>query len=231
MTKVAFDVRAMNGNENIFRIDDAGFQFLKDRWDALASRYTDNGDKIDSTFNRLVVLYSEKHRAYHNLSHIRSLLSMSESFKEVIRNTDAVEFSIWFHDAIYDTRRSDNEEKSADLAIDFLAELGARRAVAQAAREMILATKTHASSRLSEDAKLFLDLDLSILGAEKEIYAAYSKAIRKEYSWVPYFLYRRSRKKILLGFLQRGSIYLTEHMRGRAEFQARRNIEGEMADL
>lgn len=66
---------------------------------------------------------------------------------------------------------------------------------------MILATKKHELLNDSADLKLFLDFDLSILGTSAEVYQRYSQAIRKEYSWGPYFLYRKGRKKILENFL------------------------------
>jgi predicted metal-dependent HD superfamily phosphohydrolase len=98
-------------------------------------------------------------------------------------------------------------------------------------RDMILATKTHEADSLTEDAKIFLDLDLAILGTREEIYKAYSAAIRKEYSWVPGFLYKRGRKNILESFLNRESIYYTEEMTAKYTAQARRNIENELREL
>src|SRR5262249_31224626 len=74
-------------------------------------------------------------------------------------------------------------------------------------------------------------LDTSILGAPEEIYEVYSRAIRKEYSWVPDVLYREGRMKILNDFLGRERIYHTEEIRAKYETQARHNIAGEMRAL
>ena len=95
---------------------------------------------------------------------------------------------------------------------------------------MIIATKTHNINGLNEDCKIFLDLDLSILGASPEIYQQYHQAIRKEYSWVPWFLYRRSRKSILSGFLAGEHIFFTSEL-AKLEQIARQNISEEIVFL
>ncbi|HEV2666536.1 MAG TPA: hypothetical protein VG324_16580, partial [Blastocatellia bacterium] len=98
-------------------------------------------------------------------------------------------------------------------------------------QEMILATKHHRADDLSWDVKVFLDLDTSILGAPEDIYKEYSRAIRKEYSWVPGFLYRKGRMKVLNDFLGRERIYQTEEIRAKYETQARHNIAEEIRTL
>ena len=96
---------------------------------------------------------------------------------------------------------------------------------------MILATKTHTFDSSAPDSKLFLDIDLSILGAPSHIYREYSRAIRREFGWVPRFLYRRGRREVLQGFLSRPSIFFTDEMRNRFESQARLNIKTEIEEL
>src|SRR5262249_20071392 len=97
--------------------------------------------------------------------------------------------------------------------------------------EMILATKHHRGADLSWDMKAFLDLDTSILGAPEEIYKEYSRAIRKEYSWIPDVLYREGRMKVLNDFLEREYIYCTDEIRAKYEIQARHNIAEEVIAL
>jgi predicted metal-dependent HD superfamily phosphohydrolase len=205
--------------------------FLYAQWVSLTSQYAPNRALIESLFNFIVEHYSASERAYHNLSHIQSLITLSESLLDKIQNRDAHYFSIWFHDLIYDTRRSDNEEKSAEFAAEALASLGVPEQTVAVVREMILATKHHRGDDLSWDAKAFLDLDTSILGAPEEIYEEYSRAIRKEYSWVPDVLYREGRMKVLSDFLGRERVYQTEEIRAKYETQARHNIAEEIRAL
>src|SRR5215475_16150066 len=205
--------------------------FLHAQWVSLASRYASDPSAIENLFNSIVEHYSAKDRAYHNLSHIQSLLSLSESLPDKIQNRDAFYFAIWFHDVIYDTKRSDNEEKSAEFAVEALAGIDVPEQTVAITREMILATKHHHADDLSWDMKAFLDLDISILGAPEEIYKEYSRAIRKEYSWVPAVLYRKGRMKVLNDFMDRESIYQTEEIRAKYETRARHNIAEEIRAL
>jgi predicted metal-dependent HD superfamily phosphohydrolase len=218
-------------DKHYFQLAHHDLGFLHTRWVSLTSRYAPDTSLIESLFNSIVEHYSEKDRAYHNLSHIQSLLSLSEALSDKIQNQDALYFAIWFHDVIYDTKRSDNEEKSAEFAVEALASLGIPEQTIALAREMILATKHHRGADLSWDTNAFLDLDTSILGAPEEIYKEYSRAIRKEYSWVPSFLYRKGRLKVLNDFLEREYIYSTEELRARYEPQARHNIAEEVRAL
>src|SRR5262245_15033616 len=205
--------------------------FLYAHWVRLASRPASTQSLIESLFNSIVEYYSAKDRAYHNLSHIQALLILGETLLDKIKNPEAVYFAIWFHDVIYDTKRSDNEEKSAEFAVKALAGIGVQEQTIVEAREMILATKDHRCAYLSLDMKAFLDRDTSILGAPEEIYREYSMAIRKEYSWVPDILYRKGRMKVLNDFLEREHIYHTEEIRAEYELQARNNIAVEIKAL
>jgi predicted metal-dependent HD superfamily phosphohydrolase len=218
-------------DKNYFLIGRHDTDFLQSQWSSLASRYSSNRPEIDSLFNAIVQHYSESARAYHDLSHIQSLLALSESLLDKIQNQDALYFAIWFHDVIYDTQRPDNEEKSAEFAVDALARLGVPEPTSAVVRAMILATKHHRGEGFSWDMKAFLDLDTSILGAPEEIYREYSQSIRKEYSWVPDVLYREGRTKVLNDFLRRDRIYHTEEIRAKYETQARHNIAEEIRAL
>jgi predicted metal-dependent HD superfamily phosphohydrolase len=218
-------------DKNYFLIGFHDQDFLHTQWVGLASQHTTDMAVIESLFNALVERYSERARAYHNLSHIQSLLALSESLLDKIQNRDEHYFAIWFHDVIYDTQRADNEEKSAEFAAEALARLAVTEQSITVTREMILATKHHRAAGLSWDMKVFLDLDTSILGAPEEIYEEYSRAIRKEYSWVPDAMYREGRMKVLNDFLSRDRIYHTEEISAKYETRARRNIAEEIRGL
>ena len=66
---------------------------------------------------------------------------------------------------------------------------------------------------------------LAILGAPVERSDEYERQVRQEYSWVPAFLFRRTRRGILEGFLARPHVYHTEHFRASYERHARANLE------
>jgi predicted metal-dependent HD superfamily phosphohydrolase len=94
---------------------------------------------------------------------------------------------------------------------------------------MILATATHTVPPFSDpgplaDTALFLDMDLSILGADDAVFDQYEAAVREEYSWADDATWNHGRAAVLESFLAREHIFHTEIFRHRFEAQARRNI-------
>ena len=182
-------------------------QSLESRWNDLASEYTSNQHLVQKLWKELQRCYSASSRYYHNLTHIETLLHLAEEHQKFIRQKNLVSFAVFYHDIIYKTTRSDNEERSAAVATERLKELHVAEEEIDTVQEMILATKTHQLHQ-EEDVNLLVDFDLSILGADWEQYATYSQQIRKEYSLYPDVLYNNGRKKVLQHFLDRPSIYL-----------------------
>ena len=88
---------------------------------------------------------------------------------------------------------------------------------------MVMATR-HAAVPPDPDARVLVDVDLSILGAPAARFDEYEAQVREEYAWVPGFIYRRERRKILQGFLARPAIFSTAPFLERYEQQARVNI-------
>ena len=197
----------------------------------LLGKFSQDKSLIEEICRFVFAGYSEKHRAYHNLSHIGALLFQAENLKKTIKDGESVGLAIWFHDVIYQPKSSQNEIKSAESAIEKLSALNVPKITVEKVEAMILATCNHQYNGIDEDEKLFLDLDLAILGAEEKVYKNYSAAIRREYSFVPWFLYRRSRRKILESFLEREYLYFTAEMRGKYETAARANIANEIKEL
>jgi len=214
-----------------FHIGAKDIAFLKSQWDSLASFYPSDKTIQEEAFQVLKEQYSEKSRFYHNLSHVKTLLKLVESFVNKIQDPNAIKFSIWFHDVIYDSKRNDNEAESARLASEMLCKLNVNAETIELVKNLILATKDHSGKNLSYDAKLFLDMDLAILGMSEELYKEYSQAIRQEYAWVSESMYRRGRKKVLKSFVERERIYFTDEMKARYEEQARKNINSEIKSL
>ena len=64
------------------------------------------------SYERITAMYAEPHRHYHNRQHIADCLTEFDHVREVAVEPDAVEFAIWFHDALYDPCAGDNEALS-----------------------------------------------------------------------------------------------------------------------
>lgn len=214
-----------------FRVGDAGAENLENELKYLLQTFSGDKTKTACLSELLISKYSEKHRAYHNLSHIKFLLQTAGIFKSKIKDYECLQLAVWFHDAIYEPQCKTNEIESAMLASESLAELNIPEASIQKVEKMILATQRHDASGLDDDGILFLDLDLGILGAKAEIYKKYSEAIRQEHSFIPESLYRSERGKVLRSFLARKFIYYTAEMRELLEEPARINIENEIEEL
>jgi predicted metal-dependent HD superfamily phosphohydrolase len=192
---------------------------LEAAWSALWRRVGRKEDG-EATHRDLVRRHSEPHRAYHTLAHIEHCLDEFETVRAAARDPDAVELALWFHDAVYRPRAGDNEARSADLV----------RPISARAAELVLATR-HAAPPEDPDAELVVDVDLAILGQPADRFDRYEVEIRKEFAWVPGFLFRRKRAAVLRSFLDRPSIYRTPWFRGRYETAARLNLERSLAKL
>ena len=97
-------------------------------------------------------------------------------------------------------------------------------------RDLIMAT-THDANPRDPDAMLLVDIDLSILGADRPMYLRFEGNVRKEYSWVPAILFRRTRAGILQSILDRPSVYATASFRHRLEEAARANLSSAINEL
>jgi predicted metal-dependent HD superfamily phosphohydrolase len=176
----------------------------------------------------LVGAYSAPDRHYHSIDHVETLLRLMDEHAALLADPASVEAAIWFHDAVYDTHRDDNEVKSADLARERLCSAATENQLG-CITTMIRATKDHAlpvnlDRRASSDCALFLDMDLAILGATDSDFAAYERAVRLEYAWVSEPMWIAGRRRVLEGFLARPDIYTSPVFRSKYEAAARSNL-------
>lgn len=176
--------------------------------------------------------YAEPQRAYHTLAHIEACLALLAEQAELAEpERKLLTYAIWWHDAVYEPLRQDNEEQSAELARTDLAALGEPQAVIEEVARLILLTKGHSVLPGDRLGALLVSIDLAILGAPPADYDAYARAIRQEYSWVPEAAYRAGRAKVLRHFLDADAIFPDPALRQRHEAQARENLTRELAAL
>ncbi|GEM47849.1 HD domain-containing protein [Deinococcus cellulosilyticus] len=171
-------------------------------------------------FDRCLPHLNEPHRAYHNLTHIQEMLAL---MKEARITEHEIEFAIWGHDLVYDPKRNDNEEKSAELFTSWMRELEYPSNIIHQVERLILVTKHGDEPQYPIEAHM-LDLDLSIFGQPRERFLEYNDQIRQEYSYVPKLVYAVKRKQVLLSFYSRKRIYITDYFFDRFEKQARDNL-------
>lgn len=204
---------------------------MEARWFALP--WLDVAD-IESRREVLIELlraYGAPDRHYHSLTHVADLLSLSAVYSDRLARPNIVDLAIFFHDAVYDATRRDNEAASAGLARERLTRLGLALGDVNEVARFIDAT-AHGNAALSSplgDLAWFLDFDLSVLGAARETYVRYAAAIRREYAIYSDDVYARGRRSALDGFLSRPSIFTTREFRDRWEACARSNVAWELS--
>lgn len=202
---------------------------LRESWNQLWQRLTACGAPVD-VFDELLTLYSGSDRFYHNLWHIKDCLEIFELAEYSSVHKDEVKLAIWFHDAIYDTKGSGNEQKSAAWADSVIGQAGVDKDVADTVSHLILAT-CHTAEVTGIDEQIIVDVDLSIFGAEEEVFWQYEENIRKEYAWVPETIFASKRVQILRSFLSREYIYHLCVYRTLFEQKARENLSSAIFKL
>lgn len=200
-----------------------------ERWATLCTRLGAHGETAH-VFQAVVAGYTEPHRQYHTLAHLRDCLEQFDSARALAAQADAVEAALWFHDAIYDTHSPENEERSAQWAERALVAAGVAVEVARYVADLVRVTR-HDAQPSGADACLLVDVDLSILGRAPAVFDAYERQIRAEYAWVPEPMFRTGRAGILESLLRRDVIYTTPCFHNRYEAQARANLQRSLAAL
>ena len=201
---------------------------LQSSWYSLLHKIQANSQLGEVIFVDLVKAYSHPARHYHNLEHIQHLLNLSEKVRDISDSFAVLQFSVWFHDYVYDPQAKDNELKSAVYTEKTLNKLNVSPDLIQLVKRIILSTQKHEPLTDNIDNLIFLDADLSILGASSDKYVKYAQAIRQEYSWLSDRDYQQGRKQVLADFLARERIYYTDYFYQQLEVQARANLEAEI---
>ena len=177
--------------------------------------------------------YETPGRCYHTWEHVIECLEHLRLYRcDSPRN---VFLAILFHDAVYAAGRPDNEEESAALAVATLEHYSTVPAVDVAkVRRMISATSGHRAEPSDDnDLRVLLDIDMSILGAERARYQRYAGDVRREFASVvrDERRYRMGRLRFLQGLQARQSLFSTPLAFERWEAVARENVRWEIAEL
>jgi predicted metal-dependent HD superfamily phosphohydrolase len=174
--------------------------------------------------------WREPQRVYHGMRHLEECLARFAEVRALAQDADSVEAALWFHDAIYDARRDDNEARSAALARAMLEQRGVDSARIVRVESIILATR-HAFPSADPDTQLTCDIDLAVLGADEARFDEYERDVRAEYSWVPMPIFRVKRAEILMRFLASPRIFQTEWFHSRLDEAARDNLSRSLEAL
>ena len=113
----------------------------RDLWRSLLQSWGVDFITPDQKFDEIATAYTGPGRFYHTLDHVLAVLSTVESLAPHAKNLNGVKLAAWLHDVIYDSKASDNEDRSAEFAERLCQELSIPEGREVAA--LIRKTKTH----------------------------------------------------------------------------------------
>lgn len=169
------------------------------KFEAVISRLADiTGNEAGA--KKWMNMWLEPHRYYHNFSHFIDLCN-----KVPDHTREDIFLAITFHDIIYDPRRADNEERSAEF---FLSEMTDEfkknnEQLVDDVFKAIMDTK-HQEPPKSKLGEILCKADMSILfDSDLNELVNYEIGISKEYQLYPYDLYREGRVHFLKKWVDR----------------------------
>lgn len=196
-------------------------QTLRQRWDATWQAL---GLAAPAhLFDELMARYGEPQRHYHTARHLDECFAALDRLRGLASRAADVELALWFHDAVYDVQRHDNEEASAVLAAQTLSGAGVDAAALRHVQALIMTTRDHRPDG-DPDALVLADVDLAILGAAPPRFREYDAQIRAEYGHVPDAAFAQGRRRVLEAFLRQPAIFSTPVFFAQYERQARANL-------
>lgn len=175
--------------------------------------------------------YAQPHREYHNLMHVEDVLLRIEELEPPPKHELSLALAAWFHDAVYQPGKPDNEDRSGYVAYDALEQIGASPSLIAEVVRLVRLTADHDPPADDVAGAVLCDADLAILAASDERYAQYAAAIRQEYIHVPQAEFCAGRAEVLQSFLDRSTIYRTPYGQLHWETAARANIASELSAL
>ena len=202
---------------------------LLQSWAGLISRLTDDPDGV-RIGRRLLASWSQPHRSYHSIAHLRDILGHVEELAGLADEVDAVRMAAWYHDAEYDGL-PDDEERSAQRAELELSALGVAPRVVDDVARLVRMTVTHDPALGDHNAEVLSDADLAPLALPWEQYRRNSVAIRTEYPHIPDDAFCKGRTQVLLTLLDSPAIFRTVIGAQRWEGPARENLRAELVAL
>ena len=197
-----------------------------DSWAALA------GDSPTSRteWSALIAAWSEPHRRYHDLSHLAAVLGLVGELATAAADPAAVRLAAWYHDAVYDPTRPDNEAFSAQRARAGLRGLVPDERIAEVER-LVLLTAGHDPEPGDADGAVLCDADLAVLAGPPDAYAAYASAVRSEYGHLTDEVFTAGRIAVLERLLALPALYRLPAVAAEWTPRARANLTAELGLL
>ncbi|MDQ5862390.1 MAG: DUF4031 domain-containing protein [Actinomycetota bacterium] len=195
---------------------------LLNRWETIMPGH-------DALFLDLLDRWSEDHRRYHGCTHLLAVLEAMDLLAGPADPPRIVLLAAWFHDAVYRGVAGQDEEESARLAEERLAQAGLPAADVEEVARLVRLTSDHRPEPGDDDGALLCDADLSVLGGEPEPYARYVAAVREDYAHIGDADFAAGRAVVVRHLLELDPLFHSDRARELWLDAARRNLQGELA--
>ncbi|MBA2774359.1 MAG: hypothetical protein H0U36_10010 [Nocardioidaceae bacterium] len=179
----------------------------------------------------LLERYDEPTRRYHDSRHLTEVLAGVRLLGDHAADLVSVRLAAWFHDAVYEVDRTDNEEQSALLSARMLESAAVPAGVIAEVERLVRLTATHHPSGDDANGAVLCDADLAVLASDRLRYAEYAADVRAEYAALDDATFRSGRAGVLRHLLGQPSLFGTPEGRRRWEDAARMNLRHELAVL
>ncbi len=172
-------------------------------------------------FGELVARWSESHRHYHDVRHLAATLVALDSLgDEPAAASRPVRLAAWFHDAVYEGVAGRDEERSAELAAELLADVPEVDEVVR----LVLLTAGHSPEAGDDAGAALCDADLAILGSVPGRYDVYVRDVRLDYDHVDDASWAFGRTAVLDQLLSLDPLFRTPTAAALWSDQARANL-------
>lgn len=166
-------------------------------WTIAAAALSD-GKKQREWWDTIRDHYNEPCRRYHTTEHLKEMFGFFDEYRASIEQPEMVMLAIFFHDIVYEGNPRDDEKASADVFRKYSEDMCLPEDMANSIYDWIVRTADHkCTAQDSNDCKLFMDIDLAILGTSPELYETYYKNVSEEYRLLKKFSPRVSKNVIL----------------------------------
>jgi len=166
-------------------------------------------------------LYDAPHRRFHTLGHVSDCIAWLDVVAPLVRDPDALELALWFHDAVYAAGSDANERRSAEMFAS--AASGARPHLCRRVCGLIMATR-HTGAAQGNDRQFMVDIDLAGFGAPWKEFMAKGDELRAEFASQPDSDYYRGQIQFLCRLQRRKHFFCTDYFRERYEKIAQSNL-------
>jgi len=136
------------------------------------------GIKVD--YNLLLTMWNESQRSYHTQNHLLDLIDQINEYKDNLsqKEYDKLVLCALFHDIVYDPKKQNNEEMSADFFINSCTDKNNPDILE--VKQMILDTKNHIpNTPLSE---IFNSFDMKIVERDYDKLLEWEQGIYNEFA-------------------------------------------------